>query len=99
VFQWLIALSDLCPLNHMMCLVSISLSSKFVRQQPFSYLGGLYCWIWVVNVLFLWKNVFLFHMIGKQIFAFLLMRKKYFDWGRFWNFFYEHNEKSRPPPR
>ena len=39
VFQWLIALSDLCPLNHMMCLVSISLSSKFVRQQPFSYLG------------------------------------------------------------
>jgi hypothetical protein len=25
------------------------------------------------------ENVFLFHMIGKQFFAFLLMRKKYFD--------------------
>jgi hypothetical protein len=45
------------------------------------------CWIWVDKVLFLWKNVFLFHMIGKQFFAFLLMRKKYFDWERFWNFF------------
>jgi hypothetical protein len=38
------------------------------------------------------ENVFLFHMIGKQFFAFLLVRKKYFDWGRSWNFFYEHNE-------
>ena len=28
-----------------------------------------------VNVLFLWKNVFLFHMIGKLFFAFLLTRK------------------------
>jgi hypothetical protein len=53
------------------------------------------CWIWVVNVLFLWKNIFLFHMIGNKCFAFLLMRKKYFDWGRFWIFFYEHNENIR----
>ena len=34
-------------------------------------------------------------MIGNKIFAFLLMRKKYFDWGRFWKFFYEHSEN--PP--
>ena len=56
----------------------------------------LRCWIWVVNVLFLWKTVFLFHLIGKNIFTFLLMRKKYFDWGRFWKNIYEHNENPRP---
>ena len=27
-----------------------------------------------------WKNVFLFHMIGKHFFSFLLMRKQYFYW-------------------
>jgi len=36
-------------------------------------------------------------MIGKQIFAFLLMRKNNFNWGRFWKKVYEHNENPRPP--
>ena len=50
-----------------------------------------------VKQFFLWKNVFLFHMIGKKNFAFLLIRKKYFDWGRFWKKNYKHNENPRPP--
>ena len=42
----------------------------------------LRCWIWVVNVLFLRKNVFLFHMKRNQLIA-VFKRNKYFDWGRF----------------
>jgi len=36
-------------------------------------------------------------MIGKQIWLSFSWEKKYFNWGRFWNFFYEHNENPRPP--
>ena len=43
--------------------------------------------------------IFLFHMIGKYLFAFLLMRKTYFDWGMFWKKFYEHNENAYPEYR
>jgi hypothetical protein len=43
------------------------------------------------------ENVFLFHMIRKKNFAFLLMRKKYVDWGRFWKKNLRAQWKSQPP--
>jgi hypothetical protein len=52
------------------------------RQQQQKIIA-LVIWIWVVNVLFLWKNVFLFHVLGNKFFTNLLIRNKYFDWGRF----------------
>ena len=56
----------------------------------------LCCWIWA-DVFFLWKNVFLIHMIGKQSLAFLLMRKTIF-WleARFWKQIDDHNENPSP---
>ena len=38
-------------------------------------------------------------MIRKKNCAFLLIRNKCFDWGRFWNKIYKHNENPSPPPQ
>jgi hypothetical protein len=53
--------------------------------------------IWVVNIVFMEKCISVPHN-GKTILAFLLRRRKYFYWGRFWKNVYEYNENPSHHP-
>ena len=43
------------------------------------------------------KCISVLHDREKNV-CFRSLKKRYFDWGRFWKIFYEHNENPRPHP-
>jgi hypothetical protein len=67
------------------------------RQNHALYVLREIKWIVCQYIVFMEKCISVPHD-REQNFAFLLMRKKYFDWGRFWKKNLRAQWKSQPPP-